>query len=138
MSKGQHQRSQTPGPNKKVDAKAAKVVCSRVKAIKAEDDCEATPICRMAFRINKGRKFEFDVVPDTGCSQTIVGKEMADNNCMVIDTSKKKGIRNASNGPMKCEGTTTFEVQYEGKTTTVEALVSSDMDDEMLMGWKAL
>ena len=39
---------------------------------------------------------------------------------------------------MSCEGTATFEVNYEGQKTEVVALVSSDLDDEVLLGWRAL
>ena len=52
--------------------------------------------------------------------------------------NKKKKIRDASNNPMNCTGTVVFEIQFEGQKTMVQALVSSDLHDEILLGWKAL
>ena len=92
----------------------------------------------MAFKSEKGQKFVTDVLPDTGCSQTIIAKDMVDTNNIVFDRSKKKKIKNASNEPMKCNGTVAFEVQFEGQKTMVQALVSSDLTDEILLGWRAL
>ena len=92
----------------------------------------------MAFKSEKGQKFVTDVLPDTGCSQTIIAKDMVDTNNIVFDRSKKKKIKNASNEPMQCNGTVAFEVQFEGQKTMVQALVSSDLTDEILLGWRAL
>ena len=103
-----------------------------------EDDCEATPTCRMAFKTNEGRKFFKEVLPDTGCSQTIIAKDLVCTNNMAIDRSKKKNIKNASDERMACEGTVTFEVEFEGQKTDVVALVSSDLAGEVLLGWRAL
>ena len=57
---------------------------------------------------------------------------------MFVNWRKKKQIWNASNELMSCEGTTTFQVNYEGQKTEVVALVSSDLDDEVLLGWRAV
>ena len=119
-----------------VSSKAVHV--KRVVAKWVEDDCEATPTCKMAFRTNKGREFFKEVLPDTGSSQTIIAMNLVNANDMPVDKKKKRKIFNASDEPMACEGTVTFEVEYEGQKTNVAALVSSDLTNEVLLGWKAL
>ena len=103
-------RSPTPGPNQNTKADSKNVKCStarcgRVKIIEAEDDNEPTPLCQMTFETEKGRKFSSEVLPDTGCSQSIIARDMANENGMIINKSEKKTIRNASNEKMNCEGT---------------------------------
>ena len=88
----------------------------------------------MTFVTEKGRKFTHKVLPDTGCTQTIVSKDIASKYSMVIDESKKKRIRNASDEPMNCEGTVVLETQFEDQKTNVAALVSSSMSGEILLG----
>ena len=39
---------------------------------------------------------------------------------------------------MSCKGTATFEVSHGGQTTEVSALVSPNLDDDVLLGWQAL
>ena len=39
---------------------------------------------------------------------------------------------------MSCKGTATFEVSHGGQTTKVSALVSPNLDDDVLLGWRAL
>jgi len=39
---------------------------------------------------------------------------------------------------MFCNGTVVFRLNYFGTSTTVEALVSSDLEDEVLLGWQTL
>merc|ERR1712223_1958238 len=39
---------------------------------------------------------------------------------------------------MHCSGTVDFGVEYEGQRTDVRALVSRDLEDEILLGWRSL
>ena len=57
---------------------------------------------------------------------------------MFINSSKKKSIQNASDEAMFCNGTVLFGLNYFGTSTTMEALVSSDLEDEVLLGWQTL
>ena len=126
--------------NSKSDAATKTVKVSVVrskKAVEDHDDCAPTPICNMEFESN-GKNFQHDVLPDTGCSQSIISYDIAYDNGIRIDTRKKKTILNASDEPMLCNGTVTFNLSYYGHRTTVEALVSSDLDDEVLLGWQTL
>ena len=72
-----------------------------------------------------------------GSSQTIISENLAKTNRMFVNPRKKKQIWNASNERMLCRGTATFEVSYGGQTTDISALVSPDLDDDVLLGEKA-
>ena len=69
--------------NKRVNVK--RVIVKRV-----EDDCEATPTCEMAFKTDKGQEFITEVLPDTGCSQSIIAMDLVNANDMSIDKKRKK------------------------------------------------
>ena len=103
----------------------------------ALDDCAPTPIARMEFSGN-GKKFSHDILPDTGCSQSLISLDVAEANKMRINPNKKKNIRNASDKPMVCNGSVQFRLTYFGISTMVEALVSSDLVNEVLLGWQTL
>ena len=118
----------------KTDAKSVKVRLVNVD----KDDCEPTPMCTMEFKTDKGRVFSKEVLPVMGCSQTIITENLAKTNRMFVDRKKKKQIWNASNEHMLCRGTATFEVSYGSQTTKVSALVSPDLEDDVLLGWRGL
>ncbi len=39
---------------------------------------------------------------------------------------------------MHCSGAVDFGVEFEGQRTDVRALVSHDLEDEILLGWRSL
>ena len=119
------------------ESKTVKIKRVIVKKV-IEDDCEPTPTCKMDFETEKGHKFSKEVLPDTGCAQTIIAKDLVDSKCMEVDQNLKKKIVNASDEQMACEGTVSFGVKFEGVETDVAALVSSDLQDEILIGWRTL
>ena len=126
-----------PDASTKASTVRVSVVRSK-KAVENHDDCAPTPICNMEFKPKKGKIFQHDVLPDTGCSQSIISHDIAVNNGMRINKRKKKTILNASDEPMICNGTVLFDLSYYDHRTTVEALVSSDLNDEVLLGWQTL
>ena len=131
-------RSERSANTTKSDEKATtKTVKVKVVTSK-KDDCEPTPTCMMDFVTESGRKFSNQVLPDTGCSQSIVALDLVEANNMEIDKKAKKRIRNASDEPMACHGSVVFEVGWQGRRTEVVALVSSDLTQEVLLGWKTL
>ena len=50
----------------------------------------------------------------------------------------KKKIRAVNDQKLECSGTATFTAKYEGRTAVVSALVSSSIQDEILLSWKEL
>ena len=127
-------RSPTPGPGTRQEAKSNYI---RVMNVKAEDDCEATPLARVDIVNEEGKKFRCEICPDTGSSQSIIAKNLVDKYDMFM-LQKKKKIMVANNGRMNCLGSVNFEVEYEGEKTTCQALVSLDLHDEVLIDWRTL
>ena len=122
--------------SKAVRVTVRKAVASKIK--EDLDDCAPTPICNMRFKTGNGKTFNHDVLPDTGCSQSLVSYDIVLANDMKVDEKKKKNIRNASDEPMFCHGSVIFGLEHQGISTQVEALVSSDLVGEVLLGWKTL
>ena len=87
------------GPARKTPNKTKKPVKSvKVRLVNVKkDDCEPTPTCNMEFKTDKGHVFSKEVLPDTGCSQTIISESLAKTNKMFVDLKKTKQIWNASN-----------------------------------------
>ena len=105
----------------------------------AIDDNEPIPTARMvATPLPDGRPFEIIVFPDQGSSQSIISYDIANKYGFRIDYRNKKAIHDAQHGKMDCTGSTDFEVEYEGNKTNVQALVSKSLEDECLLGWRAL
>ena len=79
------------------------------------DDCSQTPVCSMTIqtrgtRGHKGHEFNHTVLPDTGCSQSIIALNFAKDHGMEINLKKRKRILNASDELMHCNGTVIFNV----------------------------
>ena len=55
-----------------------------------------------------------------------------------MDTSMKKKIKVVNNQKLECSGKVTFTAKYKGRSTIVSALVSSSIQDEILLSLKAL
>merc|ERR1711963_1106846 len=80
-------------------AKSVKVRRIIVNKKIVKDDCEPTPTCSMTFK-GQGQEFSKEVLPDTGCSQTIISEDLAKSNKLFVNRKKKKQIWNASNERM--------------------------------------
>ena len=82
-----------------------------------------------------GKVFECMSTPDTGATRSVIA----------FNIIKKHGIKykeeeeplyNASNDRMKCEGSIVIVVSVtDGPKVTINALVSSDLNDEILISW---
>ena len=123
--------------------KAMTIKSKKTQSSVDHDDCRQTPVCSMTIQTRassrgRGHQFNHMVLPDTGCSQSIVAFDVAKENGMEINKSKRKRILNASDEIMHCNGSVTFNVKYCGLSTMVEALVSSDLENEVLLGWQTL
>ena len=80
----------------KPKAKSVRVMSTRVK-----DDSKPTPLMSKVSIIPfTGTPFKFDVMPDTGCYQSLISMDLVSANGMVIDThnNKTKGtlVQNAA------------------------------------------
>ena len=85
-----------------------------------------------------GTPFRFNVLPDTGCEQTVISQDLVTANGMVVDTNLKKRLRAANGAPMECSGSVILRVAFQGAETDVLALATSSLQEEVLLSWKAL
>ena len=133
---GNRQRSQTPGPNHgKGETKTHFV---RIYHTKPNDDCEPTPLAWVNIVTKSGKTFKCGIIPDSGSFQSIISKNLVNKYGMSIDKGRKKKILAADGQFMDCGGSVDFEIEYEGERTEVQSLVSSDLKDDILVGWRTL
>ena len=108
-------------------------VCSRTI-----DDAAPTPLMHVMATPQVGNPFRFDVLPDTGCEQTMISLDLVTANGMVVDTNLKKRLRAANGAPMKCSGSVVLRVAFQGAEIDVLALVTPSLRKEILLSWRAL
>ena len=101
-----------------------------------------TPKLEMAFQaIGKGVPFRYNVTPDTGSSRTIIALNLMTQYGWKYDkeAAKHEKLYNASKKPMRVNGTVHLSITYNGtRIAETDALVSSDLTDEILISWHDL
>ena len=55
-----------------------------------------------------------------------------------INTRHKEPIEAANSTRLRCHGSTTFHIEYQGTSTKINALVTSSMSDSLLISWHDL
>ena len=71
-----------------------------------------------------GTPFRFNVLPDTGCKQTVISQDLVTANGMEVDTNLKKRLKAANSAPMKSSGSVVLRVAFQGAETDVLALAT--------------
>jgi len=112
----------------------------KVKEVVSKENSRPTPMMRNVMIIpdGQGTACKKDCLPDTGCTQSLISEDIVRETGMKIDTNTKKKIRAVNDQKLECSGTATFTAKYEGRTAVVSALVSSSIQDEILLSWKEL
>jgi hypothetical protein len=64
--------------------------------------------------------------------------DLASRHGMVINTRRRKKIRAVNDQKLDCSGTVTFDIEFEGRSMEVVALVSSSITNEVLLSWHTL
>ena len=118
------------------------VIC---RVIQGSASSQPTPRLPISLRSvqrksrRKGTSFRFEALPDSGCTKTIIGFDLAVEFGLDIDRSGRKyRIRAANSNSMQCEGTVLIEFSYEGTSVIVKALVSKDIEGDILVSWHDL
>ena len=107
--------------------------------MRAKDDSEPTPLMsRVSIIPHKGTPFKFNVLPDTGCYQSLILMDLESANGMVVNMHNKKTLKTVNSQRMNCSGSVTFKDEYEGRKTDFFALVSSLIHEEILLSWQTL
>ena len=104
----------------------------------AIDDAAPTPLMNVIATPQVGTPFRFNVLPDTGCEQTVISQDLVTANGMEVDTNLKKRLKAANGAPMKCSGSVVLRVAFQGAETDVLALATPSLREEVLLSWKAL
>jgi hypothetical protein len=83
----------------------------------------------------------FRPLPDSGATQSIVGSQVMTDLRLKFykDDEELPKLYNVSGRPMSVTGTTTFLITSEGcETVKITCLVTNDMKNELLIGWRDL
>jgi hypothetical protein len=101
---------------------------------------DPTPMMRniKVFPRDGGKQFTFEMCPDTGCTMTLISEDVAARQGLTMDTRSRKRVRAVNGQRLNNSGTVTFGIEYQGRTTEVEALVSSSIKGEVLLSWQVL
>ena len=81
-------------------------------------------------------EFEHNVIPDSGSSRTIFAKSLLDKHSIPFEPNyENEELFNASSNPMTVNGTVKLTASFQGKSTLIDALVSEDLKDNVLLSW---
>ena len=69
---------------------------------------------------------------------TLISEDVAACQGMTVDTRSRKRVRAVNGQRLNNSGTVMFGIEYQGRTTEVEALVSSSIEGEVLLSWQVL
>ena len=99
---------------------------------------EAPPLLELHLRRGK-RSFSFQAYPDTGATRTIIALNVLQRHHVSLSSDKSEELVTANGGRMVCEGSVVLQATYNGgPEASINAVVSSDLKDEILLGWPDL
>ena len=87
--------------------------------------------------VTSGYQFSTDVYPDTGGTATIIAANVAERQRMSILPHTRQ-LRSAGGRQWNISGSTIFDVDYQGRSARVKALISPSMEDKIFLGWTTL
>ena len=94
-----------------------------------------TPRQKMSFQ-NSNLQFWHEIIPDSGSSRTIFGKDLLDKHGIKFEPNHdSEELYNASSNPMTVNGTVQLTATFNGKSKLINGLVSEDLKDEVLLSW---
>ena len=101
---------------------------------------DPTPMMKnvKVFPRDGGRPFTFEMCPDTGCTMTLISKDVVACQGMTVDTRSRKRVRAVNGQKLDNSWTVSFGIEYQGRTIEVEALFSSSIEGEVLLSWQIL
>ena len=98
-----------------------------------------TPKLEMAFSPADGRPFKMSITPDTGATRTIIALDVMNQHGIAFDQNiRNERLFNASNDQMCVNGTVMMPTQFGDTSKIIDALVSKDIQNEILVSWHDL
>ena len=76
--------------------------------------------------------------PDTGATVSLLAYRVAQQNNISINRLKCPSLINASGAPMSVEGTATVNICVNNLMCSIDAVISSDLRDDLLVGCEDL
>ena len=89
----------------------------------------------MSFH-DSDHQFHHQVTPDTGASKTIFAKNILDKEKIkILPKPDDLDLYTAAGKPMTVNGQIQLTATFKGKSKLIDALVSEDLSNEILMSW---
>ena len=97
-----------------------------------------TPRILIQIQAPSGKPFQCMALPDTGTSRTIISFDFIQANQIKVNPDINEKLYCANNQAMNCEGNIQVTIRHKDKEAQVDAIVSSSMDQEVLISWQDL
>ena len=85
-----------------------------------------------------GQPFKFEACPNTGCTKTIISRNLVIRQGMRFNPDSTLMIRAVNAQSLDNSSSVTFTLRYQGRSTEVSALVSDAVKEEILLSWRVL
>ena len=83
-----------------------------------------------------GKSFHKKCLSDTGCSRTVVAKDVADKfGIPILPNTNRDRLQTANKQDLNVNGVIKLRATYKSKTISVNALVTDDLTDEIIVSW---
>ena len=76
--------------------------------------------------------------PDTGATVSLMAYRVAQQHNIFVNKLKRPSLVNASGAPMSVEGTATLNICANSLMCSIDAVISSDLRDDLLVGCEDL
>jgi len=127
-------RPPSPSHKQQSMAQVSSIVCRLGRAVRVD---HPTPTLEVEFIHSRG-SFRVKATPDTGATRTIVSASLLKRNNVEISCESKAKLFTADGKRMPCEGEIKFTARCAGQTAEINAIVSSALQDEILVSWHDL
>ena len=75
----------------------------------------------------------FTMCPDTRCTQTLMSEEVVSRQVLTVDKHSRKRVRAVNGQKLDNSEMVTFDIEFQGRSLEVLALVSSSIAGEVLL-----
>ena len=94
-----------------------------------------TPRMQIEVQGAQGQSFPFLALPDSGATRTIISSDLAALYGLIPNPERCDNIIVANGNVIPCEGAVNLAVLFRDRGTYVDALVSSGVNNEILLSW---
>ena len=84
------------------------------------------------------RSFQIKALPDSGCTRSILSENMCRRQGIPMSPADSEQIELANGDVIDCAGAAKVNVTFEGLTTLLNVLITSDVTDDFLLSWQDL